>query len=302
MDEMDWAPWTLRYLKDARTAIHDEFNDVMGEIAGYHGARGESWFSTCKNIIQTLYHYSLEFVADTQIPSGEFASPQAVEEKLVEYRAFVHAMLIDLDKEAEAYRAKHKVDGPPFLVSAARKPASYLLSAIDYVTSKRPKPGTIAPEVDDIGLIVELGRRFHESVLSLRKHPHGGSTITIADEWDCQYLFRAILAGYFADIRDEEWNPSVAGTSARCEFFLKALRLMVELKFVRKASDVTKVKTELATDLLDYGANPLVDHVLCLVYDPGHALKNPAALQTDLSGPTKGLTSVRVVVSPPRDG
>ncbi len=273
----------------------------MGEIPGYHGARGESWYSTCKNIIQTLYHYSLEFVGGLQIPSAEFPSPGAVEEKLAEYRAFVHAMLVDLNREEDAYRAKHKVDGPPFLVSAARKQVSYLLSAIDYVTSKRPKPIAAAPEIDDVDIIVELGRRFHESVLSLRKHPHGGSTIEVGDEWDCQYLFRAILAGYFADIRDEEWNPSVAGTSARCEFFLKTLRLMVELKYVRKSGDTAKVKAELATDLLDYGANPLVDHVVCLVYDPSHALKNPVALQTDLSGPTKGLKSVRVVVSPPRD-
>ena len=52
---------------------------------------------------------------------------------------------------------------------------------------------------------------------------------------------------------------------------------------------------------LDYGKNPQVDHVICLVYDPGQTLKAPAAVQMDLSGPKDGLSRVEVVVSPPRD-
>lgn len=174
--------------------------------------------------------------------------------------------------------------------------------ALDYVRSKEPDAGSASAADDpvdaDLELIVGLARRFHEAVLSLAKHPHGGAPLKITDEWDCQYLFRAILTAYFPQVRDEEWNPSVAGSAARCEFFLKPLATMIELKYARKASDAKKVKTELATDFVDYGGNPLVKRMVSLVYDPGNVL--PATLATDLSGPRQGLERVEVVVSPPR--
>src|SRR5690349_9010187 len=80
-------------------------------------------------------------------------------------------------------------------------------------------------------------------------------------------------------VRDEEWNPSVAGSAARCEFFLKPLATMIELKYARKASDAKKIKTELATDFIDYGGNVLVKRIVSLVYDPGYVL--PTTLATD---------------------
>ena len=51
---------------------------------------------------------------------------------------------------------------------------------------------------------------------------------------------------------------------------------MIELKYARKATDAKKFKTELATDFLDYGANPQVRRVICLVYDPKGVIKGPA--------------------------
>ena len=47
--------------------------------------------------------------------------------------------------------------------------------------------------------------------------------------------------------------------------------------------------------------NPQVDHLICLVYDPNHVLRDPVAMQADLSGPANGLTRVDVVISPPRN-
>lgn len=209
-------------------------------------------------------------------------------------------MADELDREEEKYQAKHKVDGPPFLIDVTRRHVAAVAAVLDYVESKKPHIVSAKPVQAGVDLIMGLARRFHESVLSLKDHPHNGVVFTIKDEWDCQYLFRAILAAYIADVRDEEWNPSVAGSSARCEFYLKNLRTMVELKYVRKAADAKKIKTELATDLLDYGKNPQVDHVVCLVYDPGQALKSPVAIQDDLSGAKNGLMSFDVIISPPR--
>lgn len=301
MDKMTWAIWALEYLQRARTEIHDDFNDVMNELRSYQELHNEIWYQTCKNIIPFLYSYSIEFSSDTKIPSSDYPSPDSVESKIKEYRLLALNMRKDLEKESLKYQKRYKVDGPPFLVTVALQKVNYLLSAVRYVESKVPGTATSSPELDDVALVVKLSRRFHESVLSLAIHPHGGPVLTIANEWDCQYLFRTILAGIFADIRDEEWNPSVAGSSARCEFFLKKVRLMVELKYVRKSTDAAKIKAEVAKDLIDYGGNSLVDRVIFLVYDPKRMLKNPVALSTDLSGSTKGLEMVEVIVSPPRD-
>jgi hypothetical protein len=300
LDKMEWATWSLKYLAAARIAIHDDFNAVMEDLRGYQVARNESWYRSCKNIIPVLYHFSSEFASKTEIPNESFASPDVFEAELASYRTWVQGMADELDREEEKYKAENKVEVPPYLITVARRQVTSVVAALDYVVSRKPLPPA-APVQADLALILGLARRFHESVLSLRDHPHNGALFKIKDEWDCQYLFRAILAAYIADVRDEEWNPSVAGTSARCEFYLKTLRTMIELKYVRKAGDVKKLKSELATDFLDYGKNPQVDHVICLIYDPDQTLKAPAAVQMDLSGPKDGLWGVEVVISPPRD-
>jgi hypothetical protein len=300
MDETTWALLGLKYLRDARSSTHDELNDVMNEVRETaQAARSESWYAACKNITQTLYHYSDEFPGDGKIPGDTYASPQDFAVRLAEYRAFVEGMRSELDQEATAYRKTHRVDGPPFLVEAVRARVAYFLGAIEHVEKQRPSTLSTGL-VNDLSLATRLATRFHESVLALRKHPHGGTLFTIQDEWDCQYLFRSILAAYFSDVRIEEWNPSVAGSSSRCEFFLKEQRLMIELKYVRKPDDQKVIKSALLTDFADYGANLEVDYVIALIYDPSHQLPAPVQLQKDLSGASKGLSRVQVIVSPPR--
>jgi len=301
LDKMEWALWGLDYLAKARSAIDDDFRGTMGELPHYASYRPQSWYSSCKNIIQSLFHFSAEFVENTDIPSEMFSSPNSFELELTRYRAFVQQMALDLERDSKEYQKENQVDEPSFLISSAQRQVDSIISAIDYVQEKTPHVYAASPVEADVELVLGLAKRFHESVLSLKGHPHNGTVFTVSNEWDCQYLFKAILAAYISDVRDEEWNPSFAGSSARCEFYLKNLRAMVELKYVRKATDAKKIKTELATDFLDYGSNPQVDHVICLIYDPSNALKNPAAVQSDLSGPKTGLLRVDVLISPPRD-
>ena len=207
---MEWALWGLDYLAKARIAIHSEFNAAMEELRGQPNANRYDWFHTCKNVIFSLYHFSIEFVEDTKIPSGRFASPDVFETALTSYRAFLQSMSDDLNRADQSYRAANKVDKPPYLVSIARHQVASVTAGIDYVQSKHPHASAANPVEADLDLILELARRFHEAVLSLKDPPHKGMPLTINDEWDCQYLFRAILAAYIPDVRVEEWNPSVA--------------------------------------------------------------------------------------------
>lgn len=59
-------------------------------------------------------------------------------------------------------------------------------------------------------------------------------------------------------------------------------------------------RVRVGTDFADYGANPEVDHVIALVYDPAQQLPAPVQLQKDLSGDAKGLKRVQEIVSPLR--
>lgn len=301
VNRMEWALWGLDYLLQARSAIRDDSKNLTRELREHANERAETWHKTCKNIVYILPSYSAEFVDDVLIPGKRYASPDVFEKEISQYKDFVQGMADELDRELQKYRAADREDDLPSFFTDVQRYVDNVMAAIDYVQTNKPPVPATDPVKSDVDLILGLAKRFHESVLSLNSHPHGGKIFTVQDEWDCQYLFRSILAAYFADVREEEWNPSVAGSSARCEFFLKTPRTMVELKFVRKATDARKIKSELATDFLDYGKNPQVSHIICLIYDPTHVLKNPSAMQTDLSGPINGMTSIDIIISPPRD-
>nr|WP_191558221.1 hypothetical protein [Brevundimonas aurantiaca] len=209
MDKMEWALESLEYLRKARVAIDDDFRNAMQDAKGYPGSWKDPWHGASRDIISNLYHYSEEFVADLRIPNEMFASPEQFEQGLIAYRAFVQAMADDLDEEQAAYEKKHKIVGAPHIVDVARRQVFHVLGAIDHTLSRKPAPpaAAIDPDKADLDLIATLARRFHESVLALKSHPHGGSIYSVKDEWDCQYLFRSILAAYFPDVREEEWSP-----------------------------------------------------------------------------------------------
>ena len=106
MDKMEWAVESLEYLRKARIAIDDEFRGAMQDAKGYPGSWKDPWHGTSRDIISNLYHYSEEFVADVRIPNEMFASPERFEQGLVAYRAFVQAMVDDLDEGAGRLRTQ----------------------------------------------------------------------------------------------------------------------------------------------------------------------------------------------------
>jgi hypothetical protein len=296
-DRLKWATEGADYLRRARASARGAFNTVMEEFKGIQH-RGQNWFHEGKSCISAIYHYSEEFADDPEIPGTCFSSPEQFSRKLDEYEAFVESMQESMHQALA--RFTEKTDLPtPYEATDLLDVLDTLITAIRYVKSTAPKQlGAASKEV--LTIVERAAVRFHESVLALERHPHGGVIYAIEDEWDCQYIFKVILAALFSDIRMEEWNPSVAGTSSRCEFYLKSHRMMIELKHARKKRDGKLFKAALALDFVDYGGNPQVDVVVVLIYDPGFVLDNAVQLQTDLSGPRTGMKDVRVIVSPPR--
>jgi REase_DpnII-MboI len=145
--------------------------------------------------------------------------------------------------------------------------------------------GTIAfaeTRLDAVSLVLALGERMLLVERSLRVRPHGRPPLDFADEYDDQYLFRALLAQFFDDIRDEEYTPSKAGKNSRIDFLLPAYKLAVELKHATPALNDGKLGEQLIIDRDRYGNHSSVTHLLCLVFDHEGHLRNPRALEDDL--------------------
>lgn len=143
---------------------------------------------------------------------------------------------------------------------------------------------------------MQVAESFHRVVLRLRDRRTGRAPLLVSDEYDVQYLFAALLETRFEDVRPEEWGPSYAGGTNRVDFLLKNEFVLVETKMTRDGLTDRKLGEELIIDIAHYKQRE-IKALVCFVYDPDHRLKNPSAIENDLSRVTDGI-DVRVLVRP----
>ncbi len=147
--------------------------------------------------------------------------------------------------------------------------------------------------------VEQLLDRFHGVALELRTRRVHRAPLRMRDEYDVQYLLRALLHTRFVDVRPEEWTPSYAGRSSRMDFLLKDEKIVIEAKRTRAGLGDGDVGDQLILDIARYKKHRNCRTLVCFVYDPDHRLKRPAQLERDLSGERDGL-QVRVRVRPSR--
>lgn len=167
-------------------------------------------------------------------------------------------------------------------------------SIVAHRISERPIARGAANPVE---LVVSHCRRFPLFARQLGTRQRGRAPLTIQDEYDVQDLLHAILLLSFDDVRPEEHTPSYANSSSRLDFFLPRERIIVEAKMTRKGLGQKKVVDELLIDCARYSRMPEVDHLICIIYDPGGECKNPVAIENDIERSGSPL-NVRVVVCP----
>jgi hypothetical protein len=63
--------------------------------------------------------------------------------------------------------------------------------------------------LDAVQSVLALADRFKYVQVSLKKRPRGRPPFEFADEYDDQYMYRALLVQFFDDVRDEEYAPYV---------------------------------------------------------------------------------------------
>jgi hypothetical protein len=157
-----------------------------------------------------------------------------------------------------------------------------------------PAPSKVASRLPTLRRILH---RFHNVARQLLHRHDDRDAIVINDEYDVQDLLHGLLRGLFDDVRAEEYTPSYAGSSSRVDFLIKEEKAVVETKMTNVKLRDKQVGEQLIIDISRYQAHPDCQYMLCLVYDPGGFLKNPAGLVADLTR-RHGELDVTVIVSP----
>lgn len=140
-------------------------------------------------------------------------------------------------------------------------------------------------------------RQVHIVARQLKYRHDDRETLIIDDEYDVQDLLNALLRVCFEDVRPEEYTPSYAGSSSRVDFLLKTEKIVVEVKMASKKLRDKLVGEQLIIDIKKYQSHPDCNFLYCLVYDANSFIKNPVALENDLSGKHDKL-DVKVFVVP----
>lgn len=142
-----------------------------------------------------------------------------------------------------------------------------------------------------------LLKRFHAAAKQLRCRHDNRVPFVIRDEYDVQDLLHAFLKTTFDDVRAEEFTPSYAGASSRMDFLLKREKIVVEGKMASSKLTDKIIGEQLIVDISRYQAHPDCQSLICFVYDPDGLIRNPVALESDLSGKHNEL-DVHVLVVP----
>lgn len=136
---------------------------------------------------------------------------------------------------------------------------------------------------DAIVSLERLLKRFHIVTRILGNRHSDRKTIVIEDEYDVQDLLHALLRTVFDDVRPEEYTPSYAGSASRVDFLLKSEQIAVEAKMASQTLTDKQVGEQLIIDINRYQTHPDCKYLVCFVYDPDNWIKNPIALENDLT-------------------
>lgn len=148
-----------------------------------------------------------------------------------------------------------------------------------------------------IQILTNMCQRFHRIATQLRARHNERDTLDITDEYDVQDLLHSLLHLYFDDIRPEDVAPDYGGTSSRIDFSLREYNIVLEAKMTRPNLRDKLITEQLISDTARYQTYPYCKQLFCFVYDPNEYLKNPRAIERDLSG-QKDKVKVTVVIRP----
>ena len=163
------------------------------------------------------------------------------------------------------------------------------------VGKRKPKPHVTSQDIEKIKLLIQ---RFDSVARQLEQRRSGQEPLVVSNEYDIQYLFRALLRLFFEDVRPEEWTPSYAGGHSCIDFLLKSEQIAIEIKMTRLGLKEKDVRDQLILDIHRYHhTHPDCKALVAFVYDRDRHIDNPRSFERDLSQPFDGM-AVIVFISP----
>ena len=99
-----------------------------------------------------------------------------------------------------------------------------------------------------------------------------------ANEADLNRKINALLDTRAMDLRSEHPAPSFACTSVVPDHSFEDHDLLIESKYIRRGTTPSKASEGIAADITKYPTN---SHILFLVYDPAHAIKDDENFRSD---------------------
>jgi len=276
-----------------------DFSEAAIESAPHKGWSGMG-ADEAHNVAMFLWHYTDEHFLNCRIPE-DYGSPAALASALQTLCDWlVHARdelqgIIEVASDRVAQTVPLTFGHVEATLFAAQETLGQLneaakeiqVNGVTLLTAAMPSP---------IERVKEIANRFPNVVARTKTHRKGHTPIEINDEYDVQYLFQALLAIPFLDIRAEEPTPSVAGGSGRADTLLKPERIIVEYKRTRSGLGAKELRKQIADDFLLYGDHAECDRLFVFVYDPEQLIQNPKGFEDDLCRTVAGLDEVLVAV------
>lgn len=264
--------------KDQTKKQKDKMSDVLVIIHKTCEAKG--WGARTSNIDETYWKYAT--ISVERFISGEYSGSTitgifevALGDGLTISRNGTSFYKYGLSELHNAIMSE--LDSIPWLESP-KKEKKY--------TSKSP-----------LVTLEKLLKRFHIVTRILKNRYNDRDTIIVEDEYDVQDLLHPLLRTVFDDVRPEEYTPSYAGSASRIDFLLKPEKVAIEIKMASKSLRDKQVGEQLIIDIKRYQSHPDSENLICFVYDPGNWVKNPIALENDLTGKHDNL-NVKVFIVP----
>jgi len=233
-------------------------------------------------------HVRIEFTEEEALEFGRrcWAYELWIRANMPEWARDTPGIDEDIASEADSY-VMHRRDGqtlgPPYLCFAAFL-GNHLEALTCGILDERRK--VIELEGKEV-LLYEIRRAVQTltpTIRSFNNREKGLSAWTVAREDDVRDLLYVMLRPLVYDLGKEEGVPSRGGTHKFADLSSKAVKLLIEVKWISRRGQWKRVVGEIHVDTQSYIAHPACESLFFVIVDSVRDIPDPRKLEEELSG------------------